>query len=155
FAGGFSLDAVGEIVARADDAPDQAAVLDGVDELVAKSLVSFDDETARYRLLEPIRQYLAERLEDSGRAAAVRRAHAEWVATLAERAERSFHADQAAWSRRLRAEQHNIRAALVHDLERGDGITALRIGAALGDAWFSMGQPGARDLLDRALLVAP
>ena len=60
FAGGFRLDAV-EAVCGGD-----LDVLDGVDELVAKSLVTFDGATARYRLLEPLRQYLAERLDEAG-----------------------------------------------------------------------------------------
>ncbi len=60
FAGGFRLDAV-EAVCGGD-----LDVLDGIDELVAKSLVTFDGATARYRLLEPLRQYLAERLDEAG-----------------------------------------------------------------------------------------
>ncbi len=60
FADGFRLDAV-EAVCDAD-----VDVLDCVDELVAKSLVTFDGTTARYRLLEPLRQYLAGRLAASG-----------------------------------------------------------------------------------------
>jgi hypothetical protein len=47
FAGGFRLDAAGAVCAGGGD------VLDGVDEMVAKSFVSFDATTARYRLLEP------------------------------------------------------------------------------------------------------
>jgi predicted ATPase/DNA-binding SARP family transcriptional activator len=148
FEGGFRLDAAEAVCG------DDLHVLDNVDELVAKSLVSFDPPTARYRLLEPLRQYLAERLDESGETEAVRRAHAAWVVTLAEAAERGFFTNQAMWARRLRAEESNIRAALVGAVDRGDGITALRIGASLGYPWFTMGQPDARSLLDRALAAA-
>jgi predicted ATPase/class 3 adenylate cyclase len=148
FAGGFRLDAVEAVCGSDFD------VLDGIDELVAKSWVTFDPVTARHRLLEPLRQYLAERLNEAGETEAIRRTHAAWVVGLAEAAERGFFTDQAAWARRLDAEQANIRAALVGAMDHGDGVTALRIAAALGYPWFTMGQPDARILLDRALAAA-
>ncbi|HZA78990.1 MAG TPA: BTAD domain-containing putative transcriptional regulator [Acidimicrobiales bacterium] len=148
FAGGFRLDAVEAVCGSEFD------VLDGIDELVAKSLVTFDGVTARYRLLEPLRQYLAERLDEVGATESAQRAHAAWVVDLAEAAARGFFADQAAWARRLRADGPNIRAALVGAINRGDGGTALRISAAMGYPWFTMGQPDVRGLLDRTLAVA-
>jgi hypothetical protein len=148
FAGGFRLDAVEAVCGR------ELHVLDGIDELVAKSWVTFDGVTARHRLLEPLRQYLAERLAETGATEAIQRAHATWVVNLAEAAERGFFTDQAAWTRRLNAEQANIRAALAGAIDRGDGVTALRIAAALGYPWFTMGQPDARTLLDQALHAA-
>jgi tetratricopeptide (TPR) repeat protein len=148
FTGGFRLDAVEAVCGSDFD------VLDGVDELVAKSWVTFDGVTARYRLLEPLRQYLAERLAETGASEAMRRAHAVWVVSLAEAAERGFFTDQTAWSKRLDAEQSNIRAALVGAVDHADGVTALRIAAALGYPWFTMGQPDARALLDRAIAAA-
>jgi predicted ATPase/class 3 adenylate cyclase len=148
FAGSFRLDAVEAVCGGGLD------VLDSIDELVAKSLLTFEGITARYRLLEPLRQYLAERLDRTGATESVQRAHAAWVVDLAEAAERGFFTDQAAWARRLRAEGANIRAALVGAIDRGDGVAALRIAAAMGYPWFTMGQPAARDLLDRALAAA-
>ncbi len=148
FAGGFRLDAV-EAVCDGD-----VDVFDSIDELVAKSLVTFDSTTARYRLLEPLRQYLAERLDASDGTEHALRMHANWVVDLAEGAEHGFFKDQAAWARRLDAERPNIRAAIARSLDHGAGVTALRIAAALGYVWFTMGQPDARVTLDRALSAA-
>ena len=148
FTGGFRLDAVEAVCGNDVD------VLDGVDELVTKSWVTFDGVTARYRLLEPLRQYLAERLASTDTTESVCRAHAAWVVSLAEAAERGFFTDQTAWSKRLDAEQANIRAALAHAMDNGDRVTALRIAAALGYPWFTMGQPEARALLDRVIAAA-
>lgn len=152
FAGGFRLDAVEAVCGNALD------VLDGIDELVAKSLVTFDTTTARYRLLEPIRQYFAERLDETGATEAVRQAHAEWVAGLVEAADRKFFADtgmdQGMMARRLQAEQSNIRAALVGALDRGDGVTALRIAGGLSYPVYILGRHDARVLLKRALATA-
>ena len=63
---------------------------------------------ARYRLLEPVRQYALEKLEESGEAEAARRAHAAYF--LAEEAEPELlEAGQGGWLRRLRTELGNLR----------------------------------------------
>ncbi len=64
FAGGFSLDAAAAVCCGGD----QAAALDAVDALAAKSLVvaEVNQVTTRYRLLETIRQYAAGRLAEAG-----------------------------------------------------------------------------------------
>ena len=78
FAGGFTLDAAEAVVAG--DGIEAFDVLDGVGQLVDKSLVVADETSlgTRYRLLETIRQYALERLDDEGVTDAVRRRHAEW-----------------------------------------------------------------------------
>jgi predicted ATPase/class 3 adenylate cyclase len=136
FAGGFRLDAA-EIICGGLDA------LDTVDELVAKSLLTFDGTTARYRLLEPLRHYLAERLAASGAGDETRRVHAEWVADLATQLGRRLLDDQRANSRRLRAEAGNIDLAL-HWAQDHDHDLALRIVAALGQYWFTYDQATGR-----------
>jgi predicted ATPase len=88
FAGGFSLEAAeavgeGEGIGRGD-------VLESLLVLVDKSLVvagPTGDGGARYGLLEPVRQYAQEKLEESGEADAFRRRHAEFFLALAEEAE--------------------------------------------------------------------
>ena len=130
FAGGFRLDAV-EAVCDGD-----LDVLDSVDELVAKSLLSFDGTTARYRLLEPLRQYLAERLAASGTTEVARRAHGEWTASLCRRLGFGLLQDLKARSTRLREESANVDVALHWALEHGEHETALRIVGSLGQYWF-------------------
>jgi predicted ATPase/class 3 adenylate cyclase len=130
FAGGFRLDAV-EAVCDGDH-----DVLDSVDELVAKSLLSFDGATTRHRLLEPLRQYLAERLAASGTSEVARRAHAEWTASLCRRLGFSLLRDLKARSTRLREESANVEVSLHWALERGEHEIALRIVGSLGQYWF-------------------
>ena len=66
FAGGFTLAAMAAVCCGGD----QAAALDLVDQLAAKSLVVAEPAAAgtRYRLLETIRQYAADRLAETGEA---------------------------------------------------------------------------------------
>jgi predicted ATPase/DNA-binding SARP family transcriptional activator len=138
FAGGFRLDAVDVVCGGALD------VLDGIDELVAKSLVTFDGLTARYRLLEPLRQYLAKRLQESGEDEATRRSHAEWVASMGHQLGSRLLEDQKARSSRLREETANIEQALRWTIEHGEHDIAVRIVGSLGQYWFFNDQASAR-----------
>jgi predicted ATPase/class 3 adenylate cyclase len=147
FAGGFRLDAV-EAVCGGD-----LDVLDGIDELVAKSLVTFDPTSARYRLLEPLRQYLAKRLDETGAAESVHQAHAEWVAGLCDRLGTRLLEDQKARSLRLREESGNIELAL-RWAQAHDHAMAMCIVGSLGQYWFYYDQTSARRWCDLVIKVA-
>jgi predicted ATPase/DNA-binding SARP family transcriptional activator len=144
FAGGFRLDAVESVCGTDLD------VLDGIDELVAKSLVTFDPTTARYRLLEPIRQYLAERLDQSGATETLQRAHAAWVARLCYRLGTWLAKDQRVRSRRLREESSNIELALRWAQDH-DPMLVVRIVGSLGQYWTFYDQASGRRWSDVAV----
>ena len=121
FAGGFTLEAAEAI--GGGDAIDAFDVLDGLGQLVDKSLVVAEDidDGTRYRLLETIRQYGLDRLDEAGEADEVRRRHAEWMAAFAARAAAGTRGvDQHLWTARLVAELDNFRAALAWAVERGE-----------------------------------
>ncbi len=126
---------------------DEAAALNLVDQLAAKSLMVAEPAatSTRYRLLETIRQYAAGRLAEAGRAGAARRRHAETFLHLAER-ERELAV--------LAREQDNFRAAL--DFTLGCGSRAgPRLARALGGFWLARGLfSEARGWLERALAAA-
>jgi predicted ATPase/DNA-binding SARP family transcriptional activator len=130
FAGGFRLDAVQAVCGGDLD------VLDGIDELVAKSLVTFDGVTTRYRLLEPIRQYLAERMEETGATESTQRAHAEWVVGLCKRLGSHLLTGQKAGAVRLGEETANVDTALDWALTNDEHEMALRIVGSLSHYWF-------------------
>ena len=137
FAGGFRLDAAEELCGGDVD------ILNGIDDLVAKSIVSFDTRTARYRLLEPLRQYLAEKLSSHGETAALETSHATWVAGMSRRLGHRLLDDQAARSRRLSEERGNIDLALrwAHDQ---DPDLALQIAGSLSQYWLYYDMPAGR-----------
>ena len=90
---------------------------------------------ARYRLLEPVRQYARERLEESGEADAFSRRHAEFFLALAEEAAPQLTgALQQEWAQRLETDHDNMRAALSWSLERAPETT-LRLVGALARFW--------------------
>jgi tetratricopeptide (TPR) repeat protein len=87
-------------------------------------------------MLEPVRQYALERLEESGKAGEVRRRHVEFFLALAERAEPEIKGhDQVEWLDRLEKDNDNLNAAIGWSLAAGDAQTAARFGWALGMYW--------------------
>jgi DNA-binding CsgD family transcriptional regulator len=157
FAGGFGL-AAAEAVAAGPDVP-AGEVLDLLGALVDKSLVQFDGAgTARYRLLETVRQYAAGRLDALGPAVVdhARTAHRDYYLALAEAAApQLMAADQAQWLDRLDAELGNLRAAIAVSLAQSDPAPGLRLAASLRAFWLARGHAaeaaGAlRALLDRS-----
>ena len=116
FPAGFDYEAV-QSVCGADD-PGGRAVLTLLPALVDKSLVSATGRgTGRYRLLETIRAYAAERLAASGTETAIRRQHAAHYLALAEHAAGQLRTPaQRAWLDRLdrRAAEPAGRAGAQH-----------------------------------------
>jgi predicted ATPase/class 3 adenylate cyclase len=113
FAGGFTLEAAEVVVGDDNIAPYD--VLDSVAQLVDKSLVVAEREhhDTRYRLLETIRTYALERLDEAGATDLMRRRHATWCAGfIADVSQGVRGPDEAAWLGRVRVEVDNIRAAL-------------------------------------------
>jgi predicted ATPase/class 3 adenylate cyclase len=136
FSGTFDARAA-EAVA-AGDGVEGWDVLDALTRLVAKSMVLAEpaaDGAMRYQLLETIRQYAAERLDEAGVPDAVRRRHAQHYAAVAEEIAAGIRgADDRAARRRLDAELDNLRSVIQWSLdapEQDDAELGLRIIAAL------------------------
>ena len=137
FVGGFSLEAAEEVAGPPDD---PGAVLDGIASLADKSLLRQEvgpDGEPRYLMLETVREFGLERLEASGEAEAVRRAHAEWCLALAERnwAAVFLGPMRAEWLDRVTAEHDNLRAALAWLEGTGDAEAGLRLAGYLSPFW--------------------
>jgi len=128
FAGGFSLDAAEAVAAGGAVGRDD--VFELLAALVARSLVVADTEglEARYRLLETIRQYAQECLDDSGDGDRLRAEHAAYYAGLAEVAiAGAVGPDGLEWERRFEREFDNVRTALTWATDTRDVDTALRL----------------------------
>lgn len=135
FAGGWTLDAAEAV--WAGEEVDSTTVLDLLSRLVDASLVTVEerDGEARYRLLEPVRQYALERLRQTPDEAVARHRHAAWCLALTEGADPSlWPAPRPGWRDQLRAERDNLRAALAWCFEH-DLPTGLRLASQLGWWW--------------------
>ncbi len=139
FAESFDLEAAEEVCCLEDI--EEIDVDNLLGSLVDKSLVVTEPSggKARYRLLETIRQFAAERLVESDEveAAAIGEAHASYYLSLAElAAPHLFGPEQGRWFDRLDADQANLQRALEHSTAERDGTErALRFGAALQRYW--------------------
>ncbi|MDH2445241.1 LuxR C-terminal-related transcriptional regulator [Amnibacterium sp. CER49] len=115
----------------------------------------------RYRALETIRQYGAERLEAAGERDAVRSAHLAWCRAQAEALE-GRTADAETWMRDVDALVDEVRAALVGSLADADRGVACDLAARFARLAFARGMPGeaqrrfeqAASLADDALIRA-
>ena len=121
FAGGFTLAAAERVVAT--DHIDRFDVLDLLDSLVRRSMLVADerDGATRYRLLETIRQFGADRLEEAGDAEAARAAHLRWCREFMADASAGLRGpDGQAWVSRLDRELDNWRAGIGYAIESSD-----------------------------------
>ncbi|HEV3293490.1 MAG TPA: hypothetical protein VG123_31310 [Streptosporangiaceae bacterium] len=139
FAGGFGLGAAEAVCGSG--ALGVLEVADLLGSLVDKSLVVAEPAggTLRYRLLETIRLFAAEKLVEAGEAAAVGAAHCAHFLALAEAAAAPLTGpEQRQWLARLDADQDNLRRAAGHAVSDPDGTaTVLRLGVALERYWVA------------------
>lgn len=149
FAGGFTLEASEQVCADPPLTPDPrppsslapSLILDLLSNLIDKSLVTSVEveqgDEARYRLLEPTRQYAREKLHAAGEQEPIAARHLAWCVALGERMEKELEgAGQAAGFLRLDREHDNLRAALEFALHSRYRESGLRLAAALERFWL-------------------
>jgi len=122
FAGGCSLEAAEAVCRPPDMTPDR--VFEVLAELVERNLLLSDDAAdgdVRFRLLETVREFAAERLESGGHAEAARQAHAAYFADFAaEAVQQLLGREQRTWLDVLARDLDNLRAALSSLIGRGE-----------------------------------
>ena len=139
FSGGFSVEAAAAVAMESATVGIEA--IDRLADLVAKSLVVADVSGAkpRFRLLETIRAYAIEKLDESGEHQAIARRHADHYRSLFERAENESVARPADdWMDDYAREIDNVRAALDWAFSAGDGSTAGALAAAAAPLWMRL-----------------
>jgi predicted ATPase/class 3 adenylate cyclase len=129
FRGGCTLESAEEVC---------VANLDTLQSLVDKSLVRVR-EGDRFWMLETIREFAAERLDELEESDALRRRHAEHFIALAEEAEPYARQVDVAWLDRLDRELDNFRTALDWLKETGETQLVLRLAGTLDDLWGTRG----------------
>lgn len=143
FSGGFDADAAAALEG------DDIDVLDGLDQLVSQSLIEAErGERTRYRMLETIRQFGAERLREEGEHDDAARAHLDWMLGLVKEGARGLEGrDQAVWLRRFRREIDNIRSALAWARDH-DPATGATIASALSRFFWMYAAEGDSAVMD-------
>ena len=124
FSGGWSLDAAEHVA---------GAGIDSLQSLVEKSLVRFGSE--RYSLLETIREFALEQLEQGGEFEDARRRHFEFFTVVAQAADTSAEGDYGQQPELLVREQENLRAAVDGAVTAGEHVQALELMILLENFW--------------------
>jgi predicted ATPase/DNA-binding SARP family transcriptional activator len=148
FAGGCTLEAA-EAVCNGD-----LDIVDGLGSLIDKNLIRLEgaEQVPRFAMLETIREYAAERLEESGETEELKRRHAEHFVALAEEAEPEVRSYVRDWLDRLESDHDNLLTAFDRLLGAGETDDALRLGGAVADFWGIRGNfTEGRRRLERAL----
>ena len=150
FAGGFELPAA--------EAVGGGSAFEGLSALLENSLVRpdagpSDGAEPRFTMLETVRAYALERLQESGEGDEIRGRHAAYYLGLAERATPELEGGgQASWLERLEREHDNLRAALGWLLGHDEPDRAARLAAATWLFWVVRGHAGEGQMwLERAL----
>jgi len=158
FVGGWQLEAAEQVCAGAG--LELGDVFDTLDSLVDKSLVAVTEDErgqTRYRLLETIGAYAAERLLEAGEADTVAGRHSNWCASLALAASEFPQGSlaEAGWFNRLEVDHPNLLVALGHLRRRGDP-EALEVATRLRRFWLNRGHERiGHDQFHAALAAAP
>jgi predicted ATPase len=137
FTAGCTFDAA-EAVCRED--PD---VFTNLSSLVEKSLLRLveAERESRFRMLETIREYAGERLEESGELDSIKPLFAAYFLRFAEKAEPELYGpQQIEWFDRIEDEYGNIRETLSWLYDKRELTEGLRLAGALGWFWFRRGR---------------
>nr|WP_309697143.1 tetratricopeptide repeat protein [Armatimonas sp.] len=139
FAGGWTLEAA-EAVCASDDVEDWE-VLDHLTSLTDKNLVIAEQKHGhtRYQLLETVRQYARDRLQERGGGEVWCERHLAYFVDLAEQAEPQMsRQEQSIWYTRLETEHDNFRAALTWACKDGsDPESGLQLVGCLWRFWYN------------------
>jgi predicted ATPase len=140
FSGGWTLEAAQAVVS--DDQLDEFEVLDLLDQLINKSLITVNHlhyGEVRYNMLESIRQYARDRLFEAGEGESVRDRHAEYYTSFGERVSQALQGrDMLVWLERLLPETDNAKTAREWTLDRRLDLALRMAGASMLIAryWF-------------------
>ena len=140
FAGGCTIEAAEAICNPAGEL--ELDTLDGIAQLVGQSLLQrmTDAGETRFDMLNTIREFARERLEEDPSRPQIERRHLAYFTDLAEQGERYFlGADRTKWLERFEREHDNVRGALRAAIDAGPVEEGVRLAAALWRFWFQRG----------------
>jgi predicted ATPase/class 3 adenylate cyclase/DNA-binding CsgD family transcriptional regulator len=139
FVGGWTLEAAHTVCAGAD-----VDVLDGIASLIDKSLVrqvARPDGAVRFGMLEAIREYALEHLEQVGELDTLRDRHTHYFASCASQVEELLLDSRGEASvMGLSHDRDNVLAAIEWAVGRRDGETAFDAASGMAWLWYMRGQ---------------
>ena len=143
FVGGFTLEAAEAVCGpNSETSTEHFSVLDGITSLIEHNLLNAREqrsEDARFQMLEVVREFALEQLEQAGKKDEIDRRHAEYYRTFGETAEPQLQAAQSAeWLARLESDHDNLRTALQW-AAKNDPALGQRLAGAIWRFWWLHG----------------
>ncbi len=138
FAGGWTIEAAEEICQ--DEEISQYDILDNLINLTEKSIIIYDSEKDRYRMLESIRQYGDDKLKESNGKESVYVEHLKYYTALAVASEQKLAGDEVKkWLEILENENGNMEAAMHWSVSGGNQNEGGKLAAAFANYWLNRG----------------
>jgi predicted ATPase/class 3 adenylate cyclase len=140
FARGGSLEQLEQVCGPSEEVGGD--VVDALDQLADQSLLRRlpDYSEPRFLMLQTIREFASDRLNESGEAETIRNRHLDACIALAQAAQPYlFGARRREWLDRLEIDHDNLRGALEWSITQGDARRALVLGAATWRFWQMRG----------------
>ncbi|MFC2093560.1 tetratricopeptide repeat protein, partial [Bacteroidota bacterium] len=138
FVDGWTLESAEEICS--DDKVNEEEILDLLSLLLEKSIIIFDSEEERYRILESIRSYGEEKLKEANETNKISSKHLHYFMELSETAEPKLKGPEAKeWLEKIETEHGNLESAIEWSLKNGYSEEGSRLAGALGWFWDMRG----------------
>jgi non-specific serine/threonine protein kinase len=145
FSGGWTLEAAEEICS--DESINKYGIIDHLSELAEKSIIIFNESKERYNILETIKQYGREKLENENQ---IFLKHLDYFLDLAKKAEPELsRSDAKLWLDKLEADHSNFLSAIEWSVENGETEKGAGAAYALAQFWTIRGYHSTgKELLD-------
>lgn len=152
FTGGWTLESAEEICS--DEKINVTEILDLLNALTEKSIIIYDIEMERYRILETLKQYGEEKLRDSGGKDVILLKHLTYFLEFAETAGPKLYSKEInLWLKKLEQDHGNFQSAIKWSLSADETDKGARLATALGNFWDSRGYYSlGRQILERFLI---
>lgn len=152
FAGGWTLESAEEICS--DENINELEILDLLNMLTEKSIIIYNIEKERYRILETLKQYGEAKLRDSNEKDKIMQKFLTYFLLLAEKAGQKLNSSEIQiWIEKLETEHGNFQYAIEWSLSSGETEKGARLAVALGNYWDIRGfYSTGRQFLNRFLI---
>ena len=134
FSGGWTLEAAEEVCS--DDKILKQDMIDLLNQLTEKSIIIYQAGKERYRILETLKQFGKEKLNETGSQEIILLRHLNYYMEFSETAEPKLNeSDVQVWLNKLESEQSNFQCAIEWSIKSGNTEHGARLAGALGGFW--------------------
>lgn len=154
FAGGWTLEAVEEVCS--DEKMEKEEVLELLHQLTEKSIIVFEKEKERYRILKTLKQYGEVKLREANEVEEILSRHLYYFMEFSETVEPKLEGSEIQiWLEKLEEDHGNFQSAIEWSIRSGDREEGARLAGSLGYFWkvrghYSTGRRLLESILDNA-----